>query len=149
MLNDADVATVEHEYDAGPGGDDVVGLLNALAVLSIVVVHTVLRRPTPHQRFGLEAVCAAAAAVVVTTEHARNRLWEDFDVGAGRISVIPRGAATQPSDRGRTGRAICRRRVAAVDMGFLGLGTASSWPYDWTMRSPRVSSSTPCPAADR
>ena len=65
---------------------------------SVVVAHTVLRHPTPHQRRVLEQVCDAADAVVVMTEHARRRLIEDFDVDAGRVSVIPHGATTPPAD---------------------------------------------------
>ncbi len=101
-LNGVDVAIVQHEYGiyGGDDGDDVLGVLDALSVPSIVVAHTVVRHPTAHQRLVLEGVCDAADAVVVMTEHARRRLIEDFDVDAGRVSVIPHGATTPPSDAG-------------------------------------------------
>ena len=49
LLADTDVAIVQHEYGVygGPDGDEVLGLLGALTVPSIVVLHTVLSRPTP------------------------------------------------------------------------------------------------------
>ena len=56
-LNGVDVAIVQHEYGiyGGRDGDDVLDVLDALSVPSIVVAHTVVRHPTAHQRFVLEA----------------------------------------------------------------------------------------------
>ncbi len=98
-LNDVDVAIVQHEYGiyGGLDGDDVVGVVRALSVPSIVVAHTVVRHPTPHQRFVLEAICQAADAVVVMTAHAQRRLIDGFDVDAEKTSVIPHGATTPPT----------------------------------------------------
>ena len=55
-LNDVDVAIVQHEYGiyGGRDGADVLDVLEALVVPSVVVAHTVLRRPTAHQRSVLE-----------------------------------------------------------------------------------------------
>ena len=41
-------------------GDEVVDIIAGLRVPSIVVAHTVLKDPTPHQRSVLEAIAAAA-----------------------------------------------------------------------------------------
>jgi glycosyltransferase involved in cell wall biosynthesis len=131
-LNGVDVAIVQHEYGiyGGRDGDDVLGVLDALSVPSIVVAHTVVRRPTAHQRFVLEGVCDAADAVVVMTEHARRRLIEDFDVDAGRISVIPHGATTPPSDVG--GPVEPRRcgKLRLLTWGLLGPGKGIEWAID-------------------
>ena len=58
-LNDVDVAIVQHEYGihGGRDGADVLDVLDALVVPSVVVAHTVLRRPTAHQRS-----CSSASA---------------------------------------------------------------------------------------
>jgi glycosyltransferase involved in cell wall biosynthesis len=133
-LNRVDVAIVQHEYGihAGPDGADVIELLEALDVPSVVVAHTVLGRPTPHQRSVLERVCAAADAVVVMTEHARRRLIDDFDVDANRVTVIPHGAGTPPPDR-EDGACVEPDRTDGLRLltwGLLGPGKGIEWAID-------------------
>ena len=68
---------VQHEFGiyGGPDGDEVLEVLEQLTVPSIVVLHTVLVDPTPHQRDGAGAVVARAPSAVVTmTTTARDRL---------------------------------------------------------------------------
>jgi glycosyltransferase involved in cell wall biosynthesis len=95
MLNENDVAIIQHEYGiyGGPDGDEVVQIMSALRVPSIVVAHTVLKDPTPHQRSVLEAVMALAGHVVVMSEAARQRLFAGFAVDRQKVSTIPHGAA--------------------------------------------------------
>jgi len=78
ILNDCDVAIVQHEYGVygGPDGDEVLTLLDALTVPTVVVLHTVLSRPTAHQRTVLERVAGFADSVVTMTSTARDRLVE-------------------------------------------------------------------------
>ena len=130
-LNDVDVAIVQHEYGiyGGLDGDDVVGVLRALSVPSIVVAHTVVRHPTPHQRFVLEAICQAADAVVVMTDHARRRLIDGFDVDWERISVIPHGATTPPDDAPIAERRP-GERLRLLTWGLLGPGKGIEWAID-------------------
>lgn len=94
QLNDGDVAIVQHEYGVygGPDGDEVLGLLAALTVPSVVVLHTVLTAPTVHQREVLEEVVALADAVVTMTAAAHDRLAAGYDVDVSKVSVIPHGA---------------------------------------------------------
>ncbi|MHB1598331.1 MAG: glycosyltransferase, partial [Acidimicrobiales bacterium] len=89
-----DVAVVQHEFGIydGPDGDSVVGVLALLDVPSIVVAHTVLADPTPHQREVLERVADHASILVTMSETARRRLVERYDVDASRVVVIPHGA---------------------------------------------------------
>ena len=89
-----DVAVVQHEFGiyGGPDGDSVVGVLALLDVPSIVVAHTVLADPTPHQRAVLERVADHASILVTMSETARRRLVECYDVDASRVVVIPHGA---------------------------------------------------------
>ena len=58
LLNRHDVAIIQHEYGiyGGVDGDDVVDVIAGLRVPSIVVAHTILKDPTPHQRSVLEAI---------------------------------------------------------------------------------------------
>jgi glycosyltransferase involved in cell wall biosynthesis len=131
-LNGVDVAIVQHEYGiyGGRDGDDVLGVLDLLSVPAIVVAHTVVRHPTPHQRFVLEAVCDAADAVVVMTEHARRRLVGDFNVDAGRVSVIPHGATTPPSDVGAPVERHHGDGLRLLTWGLLGPGKGIEWAID-------------------
>jgi polysaccharide biosynthesis protein PslF len=94
LLNRSDVAIVQHEYGVygGPDGDDVVDVLEGLRVPSIVVAHTVLKDPTPHQRSVLEAVAALADQMVVMSESAGQRLCHGFDVDPRKVTTISHGA---------------------------------------------------------
>jgi polysaccharide biosynthesis protein PslF len=95
VLNGFDVVIVQHEYGiyGGPDGRDVVPLLEALYVPSIVVLHTVLSHPTPRQRMILERVIATASAVVTMTQTARSRLLDIYGARPEDVYVIPHGAA--------------------------------------------------------
>ncbi len=95
LLNQFDVAVVQHEYGlfGGPDGDDVLEILSGLHIPSIVIAHTVLTNPTPHQRSVLNDVAALADRVVVMTEAARARLCDGFDVDPSKVTTIAHGAA--------------------------------------------------------
>jgi glycosyltransferase involved in cell wall biosynthesis len=95
LLNQNDVAVIQHEYGiyGGVDGDDVLDIIDGLRVPSIVVAHTVLKNPTPHQRSVLESIAAMADQVVVMSEAARQRLCAGFDVDSRKVTTIPHGAA--------------------------------------------------------
>jgi len=129
LLNHHDVAMIQHEYGiyGGTDGDDVLAVLAMLSVPAVVVLHTVLTTPTPHQRFVLNAVVAAAAAVVVMTETARSRLVGGYHVDARRIAVIPHGAP----DTGAAFVGPDRQRDRLVlTWGLLGPGKGIEWAID-------------------
>ncbi|MEZ0112977.1 glycosyltransferase involved in cell wall biosynthesis [Catenulispora sp. EB89] len=94
VLNRCDIAIVQHEYGiyGGRDGEDVLRVLAQTSKPMIVVLHTVLADPTAHQRQVLERVADAAAAVVVMSRTAADRLREGYLVDAAKISVIPHGA---------------------------------------------------------
>lgn len=95
LLNESDIAIIQHEYGiyGGVDGDEVVDIIGALRIPTIVIAHTVLKDPTPHQRSVLETIAAMADQVVVMTEAARQRLCLGFDVDRRKITVIPHGAS--------------------------------------------------------
>jgi glycosyltransferase involved in cell wall biosynthesis len=110
LLNQFDVAVIQHEYGlyGGTDGDDVLEIIGGLHIPSIVIAHTVLRNPTPHQRSVLNEVVALADRTVVMTEAARVRLCDGFDVDASKVTTIAHGAAV-PARRvvpDRTGRPV-------------------------------------------
>lgn len=108
LLNKSDVAVIQHEYGVygGPDGDEVVQVMRGLRVPSIVIAHTVLNDPTPHQRSVLEEVVTLADQVVVMSEAARARLCAGYAVDHHKIVTIPHGAAlpaaTAPVERSGT-----------------------------------------------
>jgi glycosyltransferase involved in cell wall biosynthesis len=127
VLNSFDVVIVQHEYGiyGGPDGQDVVSLLDALYVPSIVVLHTVLARPTPRQRVILDEVIAAASVVVTMTQTARSRLLDLYGTAPEKVFVIPHGAAdhrTAASYHGMTVPAQTAARPTVLTWGLLGPG---------------------------
>jgi len=127
-LNRADVVIVQHEYGIydGPDGESIVEVLEDINRPTIVVAHTVLEHPTPHQRSVLEAVVRAADAVVVMTEAGRVRLCTSFDVDARKISVIPHGAAVSDAVRLEDSK----ERPKLLTWGLLGPGKGIEWAID-------------------
>lgn len=138
-LNAFDTAIVQHEYGIypGPDGDQVLPLLGALTRPSIVVLHTVLARPTPAQRTLLEQIVDAAGAVVTMTDTARDRLVVGYAVDPRKITVIPHGTAdhtgvpTSP-----------HARPHLLTWGLLGPGKG----IEWALRAvARLRDLTPAP----
>jgi glycosyltransferase involved in cell wall biosynthesis len=104
------VAVIQHEYGlyGGADGEDVLEIIGGLHIPSIVIAHTILRNPTPHQRCVLNEVVALADRTVVMTEAARVRLCDGFDVDASKVTTIAHGAVV-PARRvvpDRTGRPV-------------------------------------------
>ena len=132
VLDRTDVAIVQHEYGIyrGPDGDEVLAVLEALDVPSIVVAHTVVENPTPNQRFVLERMCDLADSVVVMTESARVRLIERFDVVATKIDVIPHGATTPLTDAPAAAERPAHRAARLLTWGLLGPGKGIEWAIE-------------------
>ena len=99
LLNRNDVAVIQYDYDVygGVDGNDVVDIIGGLRVPSIVVAHTVLKAPTPHQHSILAWIAATADQVVVMSEVAKKRLCADYGVDRRKVTTIPHGAAV-PSE---------------------------------------------------
>ena len=93
-LNAMDVAMIQHEFGiyGGSDGEDVLTLVKKLRVPVIVVLHTVLSAPTSHQRSIIRALCERAAAIVVMSKVASNRLIADGTIDSSKISLIHHGS---------------------------------------------------------
>ena len=121
-----DVLVVQHEYGIfdGPDGVSIVEVVESSPVPVIVVLHTVLVEPTPTQRAILEAVAAAADAVVTQTYAARDRLISRYEVDERFVHVIPHGATANFEAAGRAGRSAERTTAPATILtwGLLGPG---------------------------
>ncbi|MGA9488957.1 MAG: glycosyltransferase, partial [Mycobacterium sp.] len=119
LLNRSDIALIQHEYGiyGGPDGDEVVQIMEALRVPSIVVAHTVLKDPTPQQRSVLERVMALTDQVVVMSEGARQRLCDGFAVDHHKVTTIPHGAALPATNGVRH-----QDRPSILTWGLIGPG---------------------------
>jgi glycosyltransferase involved in cell wall biosynthesis len=119
-LNAFDVVVIQHEYGIydGPDGDAVIDVLDRVTVPAIVVLHTVLIQPTPHQRDVLNAIAARAGALITMTETARARLVAHYDVEPSKVVVVPHGAFTAPP----AGRPRAGHGPLMITWGLLGPG---------------------------
>jgi len=137
------VAIIQHEYGiyAGRDGDQVLDVLNRLRVPSIVVLHTVLSSPTPHQRFVLERVVEGADAVVVMSKTAATRLFDGYVIDASKVVAIAHGAPAfteptvpaMPADYASFAAFTAYpapRRPTILSWGLLGPGKGLEWAID-------------------
>jgi glycosyltransferase involved in cell wall biosynthesis len=126
LLDGSDVVIVQHEYGAygGPDGDEILPLLAAIAVPTVVVLHTVLSAPTGHQRRVLEQVVSLADAVVTMTVTARDRLATRYAVDMDKVSIIPHGAPAVRSGHAPTFR---NGQPTILTWGLLGPGKGIEW----------------------
>ena len=127
-LNAHDLAIVQHEYGifGGTDGDELLALLDLVRVPVIVVLHTVLAKPTPHQRHVLERVTAAAGAVVVMTGTARGPVGRRLRRRPGRTSPSFRTALTENPSRPSMSN---DRRPTILTWGLLGPGKGIEWGF--------------------
>jgi glycosyltransferase involved in cell wall biosynthesis len=125
-LDGFDVAVVQHEFGiyGGEEGSEVVDLLRELSVPSIVVLHTVLRHPTPGQRRIVEQLGLVADRLVVQSAAARARLLEQYLVEAGKVRMIPHGA--RPNLAGERQRPAGKAPLV-LTWGLLGRDKGIEW----------------------
>jgi glycosyltransferase involved in cell wall biosynthesis len=127
QLNLCDVAIMQHEYGVygGADGSEILHLLGQVLVPCVVILHTVLTDPTPHQRQVLEAVVARADAVVTMTMAARERLAAGYAADMTKVSIIAHGA---PELRGTMAEPVFRTgRFTVLTWGLLGPGKGIEW----------------------
>jgi len=128
VLDGYDVAVVQHEYGiyGGPDGQDVLDLVARLHVPLVVVLHTVLVRPTRNQHRVLAGLVEHAAALVTMTDTARNRLISGWDVDPALVTVIPHGAEDNRSAVVPLPNESTRRR-RVLTWGLLSEGKGIEW----------------------
>jgi glycosyltransferase involved in cell wall biosynthesis len=127
-LNRHDVVIVQHEYGiyGGPDGDQVLDVLARVRVPVIVVLHTVLSTPTPHQRYVLEQLVALADTVVTLSRTGYLRLRAGYAVDERTTMMIPHGAwlGGRPAPAPVPKRP---RRPMILTWGLLGPGKGLEW----------------------
>ena len=121
-----EVVSLQHEYGlfGGQDGSFVLDLLERLRVPAVATLHTVLRRPSPSQRFVMKELIARTAAVVVMSGAAARLLQDEYGAEPARTQVIPHGvpdlalvdSASHKPDFGLEGRSVI------LSFGLLGPG---------------------------
>ena len=133
-LNSFDAVIVQHEYGiyGGPDGRDVLDVVEALTVPTIIVLHTVLTDPTPAQRHILLRLLAAADVVVTMTTTARRRLITHYAADPTHVTVIPHGAIDHGAmDRGKSPDPHrVGTRPVILTWGLIGPGKGIEWAID-------------------
>ncbi|MBN3033304.1 MAG: glycosyltransferase [Candidatus Saganbacteria bacterium] len=91
--SNADVVCVQHEYGIYGGWDGIyiLSLISSLSVPVVVVLHTVLKNPTPNQKKIVQEMARWAGRLVVMSELAVTILQEVYAVPAGKISLLYHG----------------------------------------------------------
>ncbi|ANI38071.1 glycosyltransferase [Mycolicibacterium vaccae] len=119
LLNQADVAVVQHEYGfyGGTHGDDLLEIIDRLRVPAVAVAHTILKNPAPHQRWVMERVAAMTAKIVVMSRAAQERLCGEYGVDRHKVVVIPHGAVLPKGPRAKRGS-----RPIILTFGMMGPG---------------------------
>jgi glycosyltransferase involved in cell wall biosynthesis len=120
-LNLFEAVVLQHEFGiyGGADGSEVLDLVAQLDVPTVVVLHTVLSAPAPRQRAIVEGLGRRAAALVVQSRSARERLIAHHDLARGRVHVIPHGATR---NLGAAGPGAFHRPPVALTWGLLGPG---------------------------
>ena len=118
-LNQTDVAIIQYQHGiyGGAHGDELLAVIAGLEVPTIAIVHTVLKSPTPHQRWVLEQILSAVDRVVVMSEVARERLYRDYAAERHKVVTIPHGGTLPVGPRARRAS-----RPTLVTWGLLGPG---------------------------
>lgn len=124
LLSRCDVAIVQHEYGiyGGADGAEVIDLLLALDVPTIVVLHTVPSDPTAHQRSLLEEIAAIADRVVVMSDTACDRLTSGYRIDPLAVETIPHGASVPTWEHRGDAERTHTSRPKLLTWGLLGPG---------------------------
>lgn len=93
-LDQFDAVVLQHEFGifGGEDGSDVLDLTLRLGAPLVVVLHTVLERPSRGQREIVERLAERADLLVVQSRSARERLVDTYRVEADRVRLVPHGA---------------------------------------------------------
>lgn len=105
VLSRCDVVIAHHGTRLYGGADasELLDVLRAIEVPTIVVVHDVPLAPTSGERWVIEAVGELASRIVVTSIGAASRLTERFSVDPRKVSIVPHGAWPSAGDAAALG----------------------------------------------
>ncbi|MFH1111943.1 MAG: glycosyltransferase family 4 protein [Patescibacteria group bacterium] len=93
-----DLVVIQHEFGiwGGTDGELVVKFLEKLKKPCVIVLHTILSRPTTHQREIMNYFCQRAGAIVVMLRAAADVLRCEYTTDPSKIVVINHGVPDLP-----------------------------------------------------
>ena len=118
-LGRADVAIIQHEFGIyGPDdGAAVIDLVSALDIPAVVVLHTVLRDPSPNQRAIIRALATSTDGLVALSGSAEDLLLTSrYGIDPAMVTMIPHGSSWAPQP------VTPRPRRRLLTWGLLGPG---------------------------
>jgi glycosyltransferase involved in cell wall biosynthesis len=91
--SNADLVCVQHEYGIYGGWDGVyiLSLISSLSLPVVVVLHTVLKTPTPNQKKIIQEMAQRASQLIVMSELAVTLLQEVYAVPAAKVRRLYHG----------------------------------------------------------
>jgi glycosyltransferase involved in cell wall biosynthesis len=123
---DIDVVLLQHEYGifGGEDGEYVLSFAAELAQPLVVMLHTVLSEPTPHQLDVLSELCEQAELVMVMTDTAQRLLVACGACAPEKIRTVPHGAPVQLTTRAAAREAGAQRgeRFVLSTFGLISSG---------------------------
>ncbi len=92
-VNQYDVAIIQHEYGifGGPEGSHILHALRSLHMPIITTLHTVLREPSPDQKFVMNEIANYSDRVVVMSTKAVEFLVDTYGIPESKIAFVPHG----------------------------------------------------------
>ena len=128
VMNNHDAVIIQHEFGiyGGRDGSEVLELIDGLDVPIIAVLHTVLTKPTPHQRHVFSQLIDRADALITMTNMGKVKLLAHYEVDPKKIRVIPHGAHPVLTHGWITAKA----RPRILTWGLLGPGKGIEWAID-------------------
>ena len=91
--SNADVVCIQHEYGIYGGWDGIyiLSLISSLSVPAVVVLHTVLKNPTPNQKKIIQEMAQRASQLVVMSNLAVTLLQEVYAIPAEKVRMLYHG----------------------------------------------------------
>ncbi|OGC34893.1 hypothetical protein A2311_00300 [candidate division WOR-1 bacterium RIFOXYB2_FULL_48_7] len=91
--SNADVACIQHEYGIYGGWDGIyiLSLISTLNVPMVVVLHTVLKNPTPNQKKIIQEMAQRAKYLIVMSNLAVTLLQEVYSISEDKVRTIYHG----------------------------------------------------------
>ncbi len=128
LLNSYDSVSIQHEFGifGGRDGGEVLDLMTAVVVPTVVTLHTVLDQPSRNQGRIMEGMAEMAARLVVMSNTAARRLVDRYDVDPASIDVIAHGADPLFA----LGSLATGDRPLILTWGLIGPGKGLEWAIE-------------------
>ena len=97
-LSDTKVVNVQHEFGifGGRDGDNLIPFLQNIRKPVVSTLHTILKKPSKHQKEVLQKVCKESTKIVVLANKGIELLREVYGVKKEKVKMIPHGAPDVP-----------------------------------------------------